>query len=146
DPGFAASRSRPILVSACLVALLVGVQGNAITGQSGRPNTWIATSSNGRTFRGTWTVVADQTSGAVRGTWTLADVRGRTVTGGVWSATKSPTGGTGRWTSGISSSTAAYSGPWSAGVQLKANASLEELFAQALQSTVVGNWRTGRQS
>jgi hypothetical protein len=133
-------------VTACVVALLFSVQGSATRAQTPRSNTWTATSSTGRTFAGTWTAVADQTSGGVRGTWTLVDARGRSVTGGVWSATKSPAGWTGRWIAAIAGSKAAYSGTWSAGIQLKANAPLAELFAAALQSSVGGNWRTGGQS
>ena len=125
---------------------LVALEGVAVGGQSGRLNTWSATSSTGRTLMGTWTAVADQTSGAVSGTWTLADGQGRTVTRGVWSAAKSPSGWTGAWRAAISGSKAEYSGTWSAGVQLKTDARLVDLFEQALQTVVSGNWRAGRQS
>jgi len=124
----------------------VALQGVAVGGQSGRPNTWNAITSTGRSFMGTWTGVADQASGAVSGTWTLADAQGRTVTRGLWSATKSPSGWTGAWRASISGGRAEYSGTWSAGVQLKTDEQLVDLFEQALQAAVSGNWRAGGQS
>jgi hypothetical protein len=125
---------------------VVALQGVAVGGQSGRPNTWSATSSTGRTLMGTWTAVADQTSGAVAGTWTLTDAQGRTVTRGLWSAAKSPAGWTGAWRATIAGSKSEYSGTWSASVQLTTDARLVDLFEQALQTVVSGNWRAGRQS
>ena len=125
---------------------LVALQGAAVGGQSGRSNTWSATSSTGRTFMGTWTAVPDPKSGAVGGTWTLADAQGRTVTRGAWSAAKSPSGWTGAWRAAVAGSKAEYSGTWSAGVQLKPDAQFVDLFEHALQTIVSGNWRAGTQS
>lgn len=124
----------------------VVLQAAAGGGQSARPNTWSATSSTGRTLMGTWTGVADRSNGAVTGTWTLVDARGRTLTRGRWSAAKSPAGWTGGWRAAVSGSKAEFSGTWSAGVQLEADARFADLFAQALQSVVSGDWQAGRQS
>lgn len=115
-------------------------------GQSARPNTWSATSGTGLTLMGTWTVVADAASEAATGTWTLVDARGRTAARGGWSAAKSPAGWSGAWRAAVSGSKAEYSGTWNAGVNLEAHARLADLFEQALQAVVSGNWRAGRQS
>jgi hypothetical protein len=145
-------KPRLVLCLLCLVAVEgsgahAGVlQGTARAGQSARPNTWSARSSTGLTVGGTWTVIADPTTGTVSGTWTLVDARGRTVTRGGWSAAKSPAGWTGSWRAAASGSAAEYSGSWSAGVDLKADARFADLFEMAVQTVVSGNWRAGRQS
>jgi len=126
-------------------AQAVVLQGTAGNGQSTQLNTWSARSSTGLTLMGTWTAVPDPTSGTVTGTWTLIDAQGRTVTGGGWSAAKSPAGWTGAWRAAIGDR-AEYSGTWSAGVHLKADARFADLFEKAVQSVVSGNWRVGRHS
>ena len=145
-------RRMPLLV-VCLLFLVVVdgssadtglLQGTAREGRSARPNTWSARSSTGITLAGTWTAVADPTTGAVTGTWTLIYANGTTLMRGGWSATKSTTGWTGAWRAGVSGSKAEYSGTWSAGVDLKANAPFSDLFAMAAQTVVSGNWRAGR--
>lgn len=141
--GFLGSPHRFLVDAPSGAAVL---QGAVAGGQSARPNTWSAASSTGRTLVGTWTAVADQKSGAVTGTWTLVDAQGRTVTRGGWSAAKSPARWTGAWRAAVSGSKAEYSGTWSAGVQLEADARFADLFEQALQSVVSGNWRAGGQS
>ena len=124
----------------------VGLQGTAGAGQSARPDKWSARSSTGLTLMGTWTAVADPTSGSVTGTWTLVDAQGRTVTRGGWSAAKSPSGWTGTWRAAVSGAKPEYSGAWSAGVDLKTDARFADLFEKAVQTVVSGNWRAGRQS
>jgi hypothetical protein len=121
------------------VALLQGAAGGA---QRGPQNTWTATSSNGRTFVGTWTVVPDRVTGAVGGTWTLLDAQGRTVARGGWSATKTPAGWSGRWRAAPAGGGAEYAGTWSANVRLEPNAPFSDLFEGALQG-VSGGWRAG---
>jgi hypothetical protein len=95
---------------------------------------------------GTWTALPDTTSGAVTGTWTLLDAEGRTVTRGGWSAAKSPAGWSGAWRAVIHGTESEYSGTWSAGGDLKADARFADLFEKAVQSVVSGKWRAGRQS
>jgi hypothetical protein len=95
---------------------------------------------------GTWTAVPNPTSGTVTGTWTLADAQGRTVAGGAWSAAKSPARWTGAWRAVISGRDGEYSGTWTSGVDLKADARFVDLFEKAVRSVVSGNWRAGRQS
>lgn len=143
------------LLSVCLL-FLVAVEGSAARagvlhgtvgdGQSARPNTWSAKSRTGLALRGTWTAVADPTTGTVTGTWTLVDAKGRTVRHGGWSAAKSPAGWTGAWRGAVSGSKTEYSGTWSAGVDLKPNAPFADLFEMAVRKVVGGNWRAGRQS
>lgn len=133
---------KPLLV-VCLL-FLVAVEGSRA--QAARLNTWSARSTTGLTLGGTWTAVADPTTGAVTGTWTLMDATGRTVRRGGWSAAKSPAGWTGAWRAAASGSKAEYSGTWSAGVNLKADARFADLFAMAVKTVVSGNWRVGRQS
>jgi len=140
---------QPFLVL-CLL-LLVGLEGSRLQagvphgakGQSGRPNTWSARSSTGRTLAGTWTAVTDPATGAVTGTWTLVDANGRPITGGGWSAAKSRSGWTGAWRAAVSSSKDEYSGTWSASVDLKADAGFSDLFKVAVQAVVSGKWRAG---
>lgn len=145
---------KPLLVL-CLL-FLVAVEGSGAAagvpqsaaggGRSARQNAWSARSSTGITLLGTWTAVADPTTGAVTGTWTLSDAKGRTQRRGGWSAAKSPRGWTGAWRAADSGSKAEYSGTWSAGVDLKADARFADLFEMAVQTVVSGNWRAGRQS
>jgi len=114
--------------------------------QSDRSGTWTARSSGGLTLMGTWTAVPGPTSGTVIGTWTLVDAQGRTVTGGGWSASKSPDGWIGAWRATIYDHQGDHSGTWTAGVDLKAKAPFADLFEKAVQTVVSGNWRYGRHS
>jgi hypothetical protein len=115
-------------------------------GQSGRPNTWSARSSTGRTLGGTWTAVVDPATGTVTGTWTLVDAKGTPVARGGWSAAKSRTGWTGAWRAAVAGSKTEYSGTWSARVDLKPDAPFADLFKMAVQTVVSGTWGAGRQS
>ena len=144
---------KPLFVR-CLL-LLVALEGSGVQaqvlpgrgdGQSGRPNTWSARSSTGRTLAGTWTVVADPKTGTATGTWTLVDAKGKPVMSGGWSAAKSRTGWTGAWRAAVSGRKTEYSGTWSAGVDLKPDAPFADLFKMAVQTAVGGNWRSGRHS
>ena len=76
----------------------------------------------------------------------MIDANGRPVTNGGWSAAKSRTGWTGAWRAAVSGSKGEYSGTWSAGVDLKADARFADLFKTAVQTVVSGNWRAGGQS
>jgi hypothetical protein len=141
------ARSRKPIFLLCLVFLVaVAASGAAANAQSVRPNTWGATSSSGLTLMGTWPAVPDTASGTVTGTWTLFDAEGRMVTGGAWSASKSPAGWSGNWRAVLDGNESKYSGAWSAAVDLKADAGLSDLFEKAVQSVVSGKWRAGRQS
>jgi len=121
-------------------------QSSGGAGQGARTNTWSAKSSTGRTLSGTWTAIADPTTRTVTGTWTLVDATGRAIARGGWSAAKSPTAWTGTWRAAVSGSREGYAGTWSAGVDLKPDARLADLFKTAVQTAVSGNWRAGRQS
>lgn len=145
---------KPLLVlSVLFLVVLEGsglqadvLQGRAGEGRRGRPNTWSARSSAGRTFTGTWTAVADPATGTVTGTWTLDDANGKTAARGGWSAAKSAAGWTGAWRAIVTGSKTEYSGTWSAGVDHKPDARFADLFEMAVQKVVSGTWRAGRQS
>ena len=144
---------QPFLVL-CLL-LLVGLEGSRLQagvphgakGQSGRPNTWSARSSTGRTLAGTWTAVTDPATGAVTGTWTLVDAQGRTLANGGWSASKSPDGWVGLWRAANFGGTEhEFAGSWRSTVDLKATAGFADLFLEAVRSLVSGSWRMGNHS
>lgn len=132
----------------CLLFLIAvdrsGAQ--AVVPQAVPVNTWSARSNTGLTLMGTWTVVPDTARGTVTGTWTLVDAQGNTVTGGGWSASKSPAGWNGAWRAVIAGTTADHVGTWTSGIDLKADAAFADLFEKALESFVSGNWRYGRYS
>ena len=132
----------------CLLSLVAADRSGAQAGvpQAVPVNTWSARSNSGLTLLGTWTVVPDTTKGTATGTWTLVDAQGNTVTGGGWSASKSPAGWDGAWRAVIAGTTADHVGTWSSGIDLKADASFAELVEKALQTFVSGNWRYGRYS
>src|SRR5579859_5476840 len=58
---------------------------------------WSASSSNGRTFAGTWTADAHPQTGGVTGAWTLRDSASKILMSGAWSASKSPQAWNGAW-------------------------------------------------
>ena len=128
--------------------LLLGVAFVAIVEGAGaqRSGTWTARSSNGRTFAGTWTAVADAATGAVTGTWTLDDANGRTTARGAWSAAKARKGWNGAWRAVVAGRKGEYSGTWSAAVDLKPGAQFADLFELAVEQLVSGNWRAGGHS
>ena len=147
---------RTLLLISC-VLLLVAVersgaharvlQGAADAAQTPRQGTWAARSGAGPTLNGTWTAVADPTTGAVTGTWTLLAAKGKTVVArGAWSAAKSAAGWSGAWRAAASGSKTEYAGTWSARVDLKPDAQFTDLFETAVKAAVSGNWRAGRQS
>lgn len=111
-----------------------------------QPNTWSARTSSGHTLMGTWTAVPNQTTGTASGMWTLIDGRGRTLMGGGWSAAKSPTAWTGTWRATVTGRSGEYAGTWSAAVDLKKDATLQDLIEKAVESVVSGGWRAGGQS
>lgn len=106
-------------------------------------STWSATTSNGRSFAGTWTGEADSSGSAASGSWTLEDGAGNIVLSGTWSATKSPKGWSGAWRAFVTGGKGEYAGTWSANVRLKPNGGFAELFEAAVQEAVGGGWRTG---
>jgi hypothetical protein len=114
--------------------------------QNNQSGTWSAASSNGLTLMGTWTAAADTATGAVTGTWTLADAQGTRLAYGGWSAAKSRTQWTGAWRAVMAGRAGEYSGTWTAGVDLKGDARLVDLFEKAAQMVVSGTWQSGKQS
>ena len=139
-------RKQSLRWTLCLTLGLLLAAAVGSGAQLGRQNTWVARTSAGRTFTGTWTAAAGPTSGTAAGAWTLVDAQGKTLARGVWTAAKSPTGWAGSWRAANSGSKTEYSGTWSAGVDLKADAPLADLFAKAVEATVGGTWQAGRQS
>jgi hypothetical protein len=143
---------KPLLVLGLLLVASVSAQeevvlhGSPADRPGGRSNTWSAASSTGLTLMGTWTAVADPKTGHVTGRWTLIDAQGRTVARGGWSAAKAAAGWTGGWRATIDGRSTEYSGTWSAGAGLPADAPLPDLFAKAVRDVVSGRWRAGRQS
>jgi len=135
---------RKCLFLVCLLSL-AAVQGSdaQASAQLDTANSWIATSSSGRTFIGTWTVVANATSDTVRGTWTLVDREARTLAFGEWGAAKSPKGWTGSWKANVDRREGTYGGTWSSNIQLRGSARFADLFSEALRATVGGRWRFG---
>jgi len=95
---------------------------------------------------GTWTAVPGPTNGTVAGTWTLVDTQGKTIVGGGWSAAKSSTRWSGAWRAVISGRDGEYSGTWTASVDLGGDARFVDLFEQAVQTVVRGDWRAGKQA
>jgi hypothetical protein len=130
-------------VSRAQVVLRQDSAGNTRTNRSG---TWSAASKSGLTLMGAWTAIPDTTTGAVTGTWTLVDAQGKTIAGGGWSAAKSPSRWTGAWRAIIAGKDGEYSGTWTAGVDLKGDARLVDLFEKALQTVASGTWRAGGQA
>lgn len=127
-------------------AQAVARQDSAGAARSSRSGTWSARTGGGLTLMGTWTAVPDSVRGTVTGTWTLVEAQGRTVADGAWSAAKSPAGWNGAWRAVVAGKDGEYSGTWTAGVRLKANAPLVDLFETAVQAIASGTWRAGRQS
>jgi hypothetical protein len=148
-PRGTSARRRLLLVATIAVLALARLasaagQSPQPLGSIGRPNTWSATSNNGRTFAGTWTAKIDPATGTVSGTWTLIDAGGKTVMGGGWSAAKSKTGWSGSWRAVVSGRQGEYSGTWTADLDLPPNVPFSQLFERAASAVVSGRWRAGR--
>ena len=110
-----------------------------------REGSWSAATGTGLTLMGTWTASLDP-SGTVTGTWALADAQGTTRAEGGWSAAKSPDGWTGAWRAMVSGREGEYLGTWTAALDGKPDARLGDLFENAVQAIVSGNWRVGGRS
>lgn len=122
-------------------------QGVVIQDSAGhRLNTWSARSNNGAKFMGTWTVAADTIEGSVRGSWTMIDAQGKILAAGTWSAAKSETEWTGFWRASVEQRAGEYGGTWSTKINRKASAPISDLFEQALNAVVAGNWWFGNYS
>ncbi|MDQ3486551.1 MAG: hypothetical protein M3468_02315 [Acidobacteriota bacterium] len=122
------------------------LEANGRDAQGSPSGNWSAKSRAGLTLNGTWTAAVDPKTGAVTGTWTLNDASARTLSRGAWSAAKSPKGWSGAWRSVVSGNKAEFAGTWSADIDLKPNAPLADLFAQAAKAAVSGSWEAGRHS
>jgi len=132
--------------SAVSDAQQVARQDTSAAAQGKRSGTWSARNNSGTSFTGTWTAVLDAKNGTVTGTWTLIDAQGKTLIGGGWSAAKAPTQWNGAWRAIVTGSNGEYSGTWTAGVDLKADALLDDLFEKAVRDVVSGTWRAGTKS
>lgn len=145
---------RKPFLALCLVLLAADVSGGqpavrqdtARRASSERSGNWSARTSTGRTLMGTWKAVPDSITGTVTGTWSLVDAKGRSVAIGAWSASKAPVGWNGNWRGVATGRAGEYSGTWTSGVELAADASFDDLFEKAVEAVVGGAWRTGGRS
>jgi len=118
---------------------------SANTTPSNRNGSWSAATASGQTLMGAWTAVLD-TAGTVTGTWSLIDAQGTTLAEGGWSAAKAADRWTGGWRALVAGREGEYSGTWTAEITDKSRTRLADLFEQALQSVVSGNWRVNQRS
>jgi hypothetical protein len=114
--------------------------------QGKRSGTWSTNSSSGAPMTGTWTAVFDATNGTVSGTWAILDAQGKPTLGGGWSAAKAATQWNGAWRAVITGRGGEYSGTWTTRVDLKPDASLDDLFEKAILAVVSGIWQSGGKS
>jgi hypothetical protein len=128
------------LVLASLAASSVLASGAEIRGS------WSASSTNGRSFGGTWTAEAHQASGGVTGTWTLRETAGKILLSGVWSASKSSQAWNGAWRAIVAGGSGEYSGTWTAETTLAPESRLADLFESAIRAVVTGTWKVGAYS
>jgi hypothetical protein len=132
-----------LFVAADISAAQAAVRRDTAGSAQSRSGTWSARTSTGRTFMGTWTAVPDPTTGTVTGAWALTDAQGNPVAGGAWSASKATTQWTGYWRGVVTGRPGEFSGTWTASTDLKADASFADLFEQAVETVVSGDWRVG---
>ena len=111
-----------------------------------RSGTWSTNSSSGQPMTGTWTAVFDATNGTVSGTWAILDAQGKSLLGGGWWAAKTATQWNGAWRAVITGRGGEYSGTWTTRVDLKPDASLDDLFEKAILDVVSGIWQSGGKS
>jgi len=102
---------------------------------------WSASSTNGRSFGGTWTAEAHKESGGVTGTWTLREAAGKILMSGSWSASKSPQAWNGAWRAIVAGGGGEYSGTWTAETALASKSLLADLFESAVRAAVTGTWK-----
>jgi hypothetical protein len=110
-----------------------------------RNGSWSAATSGGQALMGYWTAVLDSAGNAI-GTWELIDAQSKTVATGGWSAAKSPDSWTGAWRAAVYGKDGEYLGTWTAAMGGKPNASLADLFQNALPALVGGTWRVDQRS
>ncbi len=151
-------RWRPLAATSFLLACLLSfaavgqshaqdtVRQDSAKAQGKRSGTWSTNSGNGAPMMGTWTAVFDAKNGTVSGTWAVVDAQGKSVLGGGWSAAKAPTQWNGAWRAVITGRSGEYSGTWTTSVDLKAGASLDDLFEKAIRAVVSGTWQMGAKS
>jgi hypothetical protein len=104
---------------------------------------WSASSTNGRSFGGTWTAETHKESGGVTGTWMLREATGKILMSGVWSASKSPQAWNGAWRAIVAGGAGEYAGTWAAEATLATESRLADLFESALRAVVTGTWKVG---
>jgi hypothetical protein len=129
---------------ACFLAMLA-VSSVLASGAEMR-GSWSASSTNGRSFGGTWTAEAHKESGGVTGTWTLRESAGKVLMSGVWSASKSPQAWNGAWRAIVAGGSGDYSGTWTAEGALAPESRLADLFESAIRAVVSGTWKVGAYS
>lgn len=119
---------------------------DAFKEQESRTSSWVARSSDGRTFNGTWSVAPDSTQRSAAGAWTLSGAGGATILRGTWSADKHETGWNGVWSASVDGGKEEYIGSWSAQHPHVRNAPFSELFAAAVKDAIDGLWTGGNAS
>lgn len=103
---------------------------------------WSAT-ANGRTLAGAWTAQPGEEADAAWGAWSLVDRSGRLLGSGSWTARKEKEGWRGRWNAGVTRGDA-YSGIWTAELDVSDSRPLIELVRAAVKEVVSGTWSADR--
>lgn len=109
-------------------------------------STWAALTSDGRTFRGTWSAEPITAERSARGTWTLRDSSGTTKLRGGWTAEMHSTGWNGTWRAAVEGRKNEYQGSWSVEMESPQNARFADLFEAAARDATRGIWTAGRES
>jgi hypothetical protein len=109
-------------------------------------STWAASTGDGKTFNGTWTVAPSSSHNAANGGWTLTDGSGKTLMRGNWTAEKHATGWNGVWRAAVEGRQGEHTGSWSAELPHMRNARFAELFEAAAKEAIRGLWTGGNDS
>jgi hypothetical protein len=107
---------------------------------------WIARTSHGRTFEGTWGVGPEASADKASGTWTLRDGSGAVAIRGTWSAQKFSTGWSGVWRAFVEGRPGEFTGSWTADLPRPRQARFAVLFEAAAQNAIRGIWNSGSSS
>lgn len=103
-------------------------------------STWAASSEDGRTFNGTWTLAPNPTARSARGFWTLRDANGATVLTGSWTAEMHTTGWNGTWRAFVEGRQGDLGGSWSAETAQPKKSNFNDMFETALKGAIRGLW------
>jgi hypothetical protein len=109
-------------------------------------STWAAITSDGNTFKGTWTAASGATGKSAGGAWTLNDSSGATTLRGTWAAEMHSTGWNGTWRASADGRKNEYRGSWSVEMEKPGNARFADLFEAAARDATRGIWTAGHES